>query len=119
MRCCLIFVCCCFLQRGVEYAFEAVPSKLPFLKGLSQVCSRLPARQADLLLTHMQQALTGQSPQEGDPEWEDYWEFLAIAQERASKGAQPRSALKGRLPCASAFYITCLCHRIAKQQLRS
>ncbi|DBB17328.1 TPA: hypothetical protein ACH3X3_014371 [Trebouxia sp. C0006] len=81
-------------KRGVEYAFEAVPSKLPFLKGLSQVCSRLPARQADLLLTHMQQALTGQSPQEGDPEWEDYWEFLAIAQERASKGAQPRSALK-------------------------
>ncbi len=89
---------CRLLQRGVEYACEAVPSKLPFLKGLSQVCSRLPARQADLLLTHMQQALTGQSPQEGDSEWEDYWEFLAIAQERASKGAQPRSALKGRLP---------------------
>ncbi|KAA6430018.1 MAG: hypothetical protein FRX49_00449 [Trebouxia sp. A1-2] len=83
------------VKRGVEYAFEAVPSKLPFLKGLSQVCTRLPARQADLLLTHMQQALTGQSPKEGDPEWEDYWEFLAVAQERASKGAQPRSALKG------------------------
>ncbi|DBA75127.1 hypothetical protein WJX77_008338 [Trebouxia sp. C0004] len=82
-------------KRGVEYAFEAVPSKLPFLKGLSQVCTRLPARQADLLLTHMQQALTGQTPKEDDPEWEDYWEFLAIAQERASKGAQPRSALKG------------------------
>ena len=114
---------CCLLQRGVEYAFEAVPSKLPFLKGLSQVCTRLPARQADLLLTHMQQALTGQSPEEGDPEWEDYWEFLAIAQERASKGAQPRSALKGRLPCALALSkspacVILLCC-IVRQQLRS
>lgn len=80
----------------MEYAFEAVPSKLPFLRGLSQVCTRLPARQADLLLTHMDHSLTGHSPQEGDPEWEDYWDFLAIAQERASKGTQPRSALKGR-----------------------
>ena len=118
VRCCVTFICR-LLQRGVEYAFEAVPSKLPFLKGLSQVCTRLPARQADLLLTHMQQALTGQSPQEGDPEWEDYWEFVAIAQERASKGAQPRSALKGRLPCDSTLCITCLCCHTAKQQLCS
>ena len=80
----------------MEYAFEAVPSKLPFLRGLSQVCTRLPARQADLLLTHIDHSLTGHSPQEADPEWEDYWDFLALAQERASKGTQPRSALKGR-----------------------
>lgn len=86
------------LQHGVDYAFEGIPGRLPFLKGLSQVCTRLPAAQADMLLSHMEQSLTGHTPQEGDPEWEDYWDFLALAQERASKGAQPRSALKGTPP---------------------
>ena len=84
-----------WLQNGVTYAFGELPEKLPFLKGLSQMCSRLPAKQADLLLAHMQQALAGQTPEEDDSDWEDYWEFLAIAQERATKGAHPRSALKG------------------------
>ena len=74
-----------------------LPEKLPFLKGVSQVCSRLPAKQADVLLAHMQQALAGQSPEEADPEWQDYWDFLATVQERASKGAHPRSAIKGVL----------------------
>ena len=86
-----------WLQHGVEYAFDDLPQKLPFLKGLSQICSRLPAKQADLLMAHMQQALAGHSPKEDDSEWEDYWDFLAVAQDRASKGAHPRSALKGRL----------------------
>ena len=79
----------------MDYAFQEILGKLPFLKGLSQVCTRLPAAQADLLLAHMQQGLSGDQPQEGDPEWQDYFEFLAIAQERASRGGQPRSALKG------------------------
>ena len=81
----------------MDYAFGELPEKLPFLKGLSQMCSRLPGKQADVLLAHMQQAVAGRSPAEDDAEWEDYWTFLAIAQERASKGAHPRSALKGKL----------------------
>lgn len=92
---------CCWLQHGVDFAVDDLPQKLPFLKGLSQICSRLPAKQADLLMAHMQQALAGQAPKEDDSEWDDYWEFLAIAQERASKGAHPRSALKGMPPSAS------------------
>lgn len=89
----------CWMQHGVHYAFGELPRRLSFLKGLSQMCSRLPAKQADLLMTHMQQTLDGQdqTPKEDDPEWEDYWDFLAIAQDRASKGAHARSALKGRL----------------------
>ena len=89
----------------MDYAFGDLPERLPFLKGLSQVCSRLPAKQADLLMSHMQQALDGQdqTPKEDDPEWEDYWDFLALAQDRASKGAIPRSALKGRLSPASLY----------------
>ena len=90
----------CRLQHGVDYAFGELPGKLPFLKGLSQMCSRLPAKQAELLMGHMQQALGQQSPKEDDPEWEDYWDFLAIAQDRTSKGAHPRSALKGKRPSA-------------------
>lgn len=82
-------------KKGVDYAFEKVPGKMPFLRGLSQVCTRLPAAQADLLLAHMQKQLSGEQPQEADAEWQDYFEFLAIAQERASRGGQPRSALKG------------------------
>ncbi|KAL3143333.1 hypothetical protein ABBQ38_002169 [Trebouxia sp. C0009 RCD-2024] len=82
-------------KHGADYAVNDLPQKLPFLKGLSQICSRLPAKQADLLMAHMQQALAGHSPKEDDSEWEDYWDFLAVAQDRASKGAHPRSALKG------------------------
>lgn len=89
-----------WLQHGVDYAFGDLPQKLPFLKGLSQICSRMPAKQADLLVAHMQQALASHSPKEDDSEWEDYWDFLAVAQDRASKGAHPRSALKGMLPLA-------------------
>lgn len=89
----------------MDYALGEVPEKLPFLKGLSQMCSRLPAKQADLLMTHMRQALAGRGldPKEDDPEWEDYWDFLALAQDRASKGAHPRSALKGRQTSASPY----------------
>ena len=85
------------LQKGVDYALEGIPGKLPFLKGLSQVCSRLPAAQADLLLNHIQNVLAEgiDQPEETDHAWEDYFDFMAVAQERASKGAQPRSALKG------------------------
>lgn len=95
----------CWLQHGVDYALGELPEKLSFLKGLSQMCSRLPAKQADLLMSHMQQALAGraQDPREDDPDWEDYWDFLALAQDRASKGAHPRSALKGRVSSASPY----------------
>ena len=93
------------LQHGVDYAFGALPKRLSFLKGLSQMCSRLPAKQADLLMSHMQQALNGQgqAPKDDHPEWEDYWDFLALARDRAAKGAHPRSALKGRLSPASPY----------------
>lgn len=103
----------CWLQHGVDYALGELPEKLTFLKGLSQMCSRLPTKQADLLMTHMQQALAGrgQDPREDDPEWEDYWDFLALAQDRASKGAHPRSALKGMLPSASPLEATDLAVR--------
>ena len=94
----------CGMQYGVDYAFGELPERLSFLKGLSQMCSRLPAKQADLLMSHMQQALAGrgQDPREDDPEWEDYWDFLALAKDRASKGAHPRSALKGRLSAVTS-----------------
>lgn len=80
----------------MSYALEAIPSKLPFLKGLAQVCARIPAHQAELLLEHIQQSVSGLSPDEADPDWQDYFDLLALTQDRTAKGGQPRSALKGK-----------------------
>lgn len=86
------------MQGGVTYALEGPPSsKLPFLKGLGKVCSRMPARQAEMLLDHVQQCVSDHSPNEEDPDWQDYFAFLALTQDRTAKGGQPKSALKGRL----------------------
>lgn len=84
------------LQGGVSYALEDAPLKLPFLEGLAQVCARIPANKAELLLEHVQHSISGQTANEEDPEWQDYFDFVALTQDRTAKGGQPRSALKGR-----------------------
>ena len=86
----------------MSYALGDAPLKLPFLKGLAQVCARIPANKAELLLEHVQHSMAGQTANEEDPEWQDYFDFVALAQDRTAKGGQPRSALKGRTPdCAT------------------
>ena len=80
----------------MSYALEDAPLKLPFLKGLAQVCARIPANKAELLLEHVQHSMSGQTANEEDPEWQDYFDFVALTQDRTAKGGQPRSALKGR-----------------------
>lgn len=84
------------LQGGVSYALQDAPLKLAFLKGLAQVCVRIPANKAELLLEHVQHSMSGQTANEEDPEWQDYFDFVAWIQDRTAKGGQPRSALKGR-----------------------
>lgn len=81
-------------SASLAYLQGAVPERIPFLKGILPLVSRLPLRGAEKVAAMLKAAVSGVAPDPQVAEWEGFFDLQQAIEDRISKFKAPKGALK-------------------------